>query len=276
MAVYAIGDIQGCYDELMLLLEHIKFDEQRDRLWFAGDLVNRGPKSLETLKFVSGLGKSAVSVLGNHDLHLLAAANGNEKPLKEPDLKAILKAKGSDQLLEWLQQCPLLHRDKKLGYTLIHAGLPPQWSPKQARQHARELEQVLAGEEAKGYFKHMYGNEPDIWDESLEGMERYRFITNCFTRLRYCEKNGRLAMKEKGVPGTQPHKYLPWFEVPGRLSLEERIIFGHWSTLGYRHSHNTWAIDSGCLWGGKLTALRLDGAKPKPLQIECKSRARVG
>ena len=276
MAVYAIGDIQGCYDELMHLLHHINFDEQRDTLWFAGDLVNRGPKSLQTLKFVHGLGKSAITVLGNHDLHLLAAANGNGKRLKEPDLKAILKTKGSDTLIEWLQQCPLLHRDKKLGFTLIHAGLPPQWSPKQARAYAKEVEDVLRGAEAKSYFKEMYGNEPKVWHDQLEGMDRHRFITNCFTRLRYCDKEGRLALKEKGAVGTQPKNYMPWYEVPGRRSVDERIIFGHWSTLGYSQSHNVWAIDSGCLWGGKLTALRLDNGALSPIQINCKSRARIG
>ena len=269
MAVYAIGDIQGCYDELMRLLELIDFDEKRDKLWFAGDLVNRGPKSLETLRFVHGLGDAAIMVLGNHDLHLLAAANGNIKRFKEPSLKSILKAKGSDGLIAWLQSRPLLHRDKKLGYTLVHAGLPPQWNLKQARSCAKEVEKVLAGKEAKDYFNGMYGNEPDIWDESLEGMQRYRFITNCFTRLRYCDIQGRLALKEKGEPGTQPEKYLPWFQVPKRRTSDDHIIFGHWSTLGYKHARNAWAIDSGCLWGGRLTALRLDAGEPKPIQFDC-------
>ena len=269
MATYAIGDIQGCYDELRRLLDFIDFDEKRDRLWFAGDLVNRGPKSLETLRFVYGLGDAALTVLGNHDLHLLAAANGNKKKLKEPGLHEILDAEDGEELTAWLQRCPIMHRDKTLGYTLIHAGLPPQWSIKKAAACAREVEAVLQGDGAKAYFKEMYGNEPSVWDDSLKGMDRYRFITNCFTRLRFCDLDGRLAVKEKGAPGSQARGYLPWFMIPDRKTREERIIFGHWSTLGYRYSRNTWSIDSGCLWGGELTAVRLDGDEPEPLQIQC-------
>ncbi len=269
MATYAIGDIQGCYDELRRLLDAIDFDDKSDCLWFAGDLVNRGPKSLETLRFVYQLGDAAITVLGNHDLHLLAAVNGNSKKLKEEGLKEILKAKDGEELTSWLQSCPLMHRDKKLGYTLIHAGLPPQWNIKTAASCAREVEEVLRSDKAKAYFKHMYGNEPVVWSESLKGMERYRFATNCFTRLRFCDMKGNLALKEKGAPGSQSKGYLPWFMLPKRRTSDDRIIFGHWSTLGYRHSRTTWAIDSGCLWGGKLTALKLDGKKPEPIQIKC-------
>jgi len=276
MAVYAIGDIQGCYDELMRLLEFIAFDEGRDQLWFTGDLVNRGPKSLETVRFVRGLGGAALTVLGNHDLHLLAYANGNTKRFKDSGLAEFLRAEDSEELLHWLQCRPLLHRDEILGYALIHAGLPPQWDLGQAESCAREVETLLAGEGAREYFKQMYGNEPSQWQESLKGMDRYRFITNCFTRLRYCDPRGRLALKEKGRPGTQSKDFLPWFLIPDRRSRNDRIIFGHWSTLGYQHAHNAWAIDSGCLWGGKLTAVRIDTGTPEPLQIKCRGTVRPG
>ncbi|MBU0499008.1 MAG: symmetrical bis(5'-nucleosyl)-tetraphosphatase [Gammaproteobacteria bacterium] len=276
MAIYAIGDIQGCYDEMVQLLDFIAFDEKRDRLWFAGDLVNRGPKSLETVRFVRRLGDAAITVLGNHDLHLLACANGNVKRLKDQGLMEFLRAEDSEELLYWLQHRPLLHRDEELGYALIHAGLPPQWDLPQAESCAREVEAVLADERAKDYFKLMYGNEPCQWQESLKGMDRYRFITNCLTRLRYCDPSGRLALKEKGPPGTQSKGYLPWFLIPGRRSRDDRIIFGHWSTLGYQHARNAWAIDSGCLWGGKLTAVRIDNGDPEPRQIKCRGAAKPG
>ncbi len=269
MAVYAIGDIQGCYDDLQNLLQHIDFDEKRDRLWFAGDLVNRGPKSLHTLRFIKSLGPAALTVLGNHDLHLLAAYNGNKKRLKEDGLKAILKAKDSDELCAWLQSQPLLHRDRTLGFTLIHAGLPPQWDIDQACQYAHEVETILRGSSAADYFKEMYGNEPRQWKKGLKGMERYRFITNCFTRMRYCDFRGRLALKEKGKPGSQRIGYYPWFKMPDRKTRSQRIIFGHWSTLGYLNQHNVWAIDSGCLWGGSLTALKLNGKQPQPIFQPC-------
>ncbi|MEO5343390.1 MAG: symmetrical bis(5'-nucleosyl)-tetraphosphatase [Gammaproteobacteria bacterium SHHR-1] len=269
MAVYAIGDIQGCYDDLQRLLQRIDFDDRRDQLWFAGDLVNRGPKSLQTLRFVQALGPAALTVLGNHDLHLLAAFNGNRKRLKEDGLKAILKAKDSDELCGWLQSQPLLHRDRQLGFCLIHAGLPPQWDIDLACQCAREVEAVLQGREAKAYFQDMYGNEPRQWKAGLRGMERYRFITNCLTRMRYCDFRGRLALKEKGKPGSQRIGYYPWFKMPDRRTRQQRIIFGHWSTLGYLNQHNVWAIDSGCLWGGQLTALRLDGEAPEPIFQPC-------
>lgn len=276
MAVYAIGDIQGCYDELMQLLDFIAFDESRDQLWFTGDLVNRGPKSLETVRFVRDLGESALTVLGNHDLHLLAYANGNPKRFKDTGLVEFLRAEDSGELLHWLQRRPLLHRDKSLGYALIHAGLPPQWDLGQAESCAREVEALLAGEGAREYFKQMYGNEPNQWQDSLKGMDRYRFITNCLTRLRYCDARGRLALKEKGRPGTQPKGCLPWFLVADRQSRHDRIIFGHWSTLGYQHARNAWAIDSGCLWGGKLTAVRIDNGEPEPRQIKCRGAAKPG
>jgi bis(5'-nucleosyl)-tetraphosphatase (symmetrical) len=259
MAVFAIGDIQGCYDDLMRLLERIHFDQGEDRLWFAGDLVNRGPDSLKVLRFVKDLGESAVSVLGNHDLHLLAVASGATSPRKKDTLDGILASPHRDEYLDWLRHRPLLHHDATLGYTMVHAGLPPQWDLEQARSCAHELESVLRGSAHLDFFGHMYGDEPRCWDPGLQGMERLRFIVNCFTRLRYCSKAGDLEFKSKGAPGTQPEGYLPWFEVPGRASAGLHLLFGHWSTLGDISSHNVYPLDTGCIWGGRLTALRLDG-----------------
>ncbi|MES9884293.1 MAG: symmetrical bis(5'-nucleosyl)-tetraphosphatase [Sedimenticola sp.] len=273
MAIYAIGDIQGCYDELMRLLEKIDFDPAKDTLWFAGDLVNRGPNSLQVLRFVRGLRTSAVSVLGNHDLHLLAISEGNLKhKSKDRTLDPILKAEDRDELLHWLRHRPLMHHDKKRGFSLVHAGLPPQWDIATARSCAKEVETVLKGKGLHEYCMQMYGNQPDSWSPKLEGMDRLRFITNCFTRIRYCDATGALALREKCTPGTQRDKLVPWFEHPDRASRHDRIIFGHWSTLGYRQQSNVWAVDTGCLWGGQLTALRLRKRRaPTPIHLNCPS-----
>ncbi len=276
MAVYAIGDIQGCYDSLQRLLEFIRFDPADDKLWFAGDLVNRGPHSLETLRFVKGLGDRAITVLGNHDLHLLAISEGNFKhKSKDHTLDPILEASDRDELLHWLRHQPLMHHSERRGFSLVHAGLPPQWDIPTALQCAKELESTLRGDGFHDYCQQMYGNEPHRWSNSLSGMERLRFITNCFTRLRYCDVRGSLALKEKGPPGAQNGSLVPWFEFKGRASRKDRILFGHWSTLGYRHEANVWALDTGCLWGGKLTALRIPKhGSPKPLQIKCPQNRR--
>ncbi|WP_455198201.1 symmetrical bis(5'-nucleosyl)-tetraphosphatase [Kaarinaea lacus] len=258
MAVYAIGDIQGCYDDLMGLLEEIHFDSAKDRLWFTGDLVNRGPDSLRVLRFVRDLGNAAVTVLGNHDLHLLALAEGHAPHHRSDTLDAILDAPDREELLAWLRQQPLLYHDEKLHFTMVHAGLPPQWNLALAQQCASEVETVLRGENYLGFLANMYGNEPDIWDENLQGWERLRFITNCFSRLRYCNDEGRLCLKSKGEPGTQPDGYRPWYEIPDRKSSDIRIIFGHWSTLGLFRTQNIFSLDTGCLWGGLLTAMHLE------------------
>jgi bis(5'-nucleosyl)-tetraphosphatase (symmetrical) len=259
MAVFAIGDIQGCYDDLLRLLERLNFNSGDDTLWFTGDLVNRGSQSLEVLRFVKTLGKRAISVLGNHDLHLLALASGIDKSKPTDTLDAVLKASDRDELLNWLRHRPLLHQDSALGYTLIHAGVPPQWDAATAQSCAHELECVLRGDDYLEFFKHMYGNQPNHWSPDLQTMERLRFIVNCFTRLRYCSPDGELDLMSKGPPGTQPKGYLPWFMVPGRASAELHILFGHWSTLGEAKGHNAYPLDTGCVWGGKLSALRLDG-----------------
>lgn len=259
MAVFAIGDVQGCFEELQRLLKRIDFDSQEDSLWFTGDLVNRGPRSLEVLRFVKGLGNRAVCVLGNHDLHLLAVAAGTAKIRQGDTLDAVLAAPDRNELLVWLRQLPLLHYDKTLGYTMVHAGLPPQWDLSLAQSCARELESVLRGGRYREFFQHMYGNDPRRWSSELAGAERLRFIVNCFTRLRYCDAAGNLDLKAKGSPGSQPLGYLPWYEVPGRKSADLHILFGHWSTLGEVRDRNVLALDTGCVWGGRLTALRLDG-----------------
>lgn len=270
MATYAIGDLQGCYDDLQRLLKKIDFDPQRDHLWFAGDLVNRGPKSLEVLRFVKGLGDHAVSVLGNHDLHLLAVWQHTHRHFKSNDtLQSILSAEDGTELLEWLRHQPLMHHDKKLGYAMIHAGLPPKWSLKKALKRAQEVESVLRGDHFRDFLENMYGNKPRRWKKSLEGWDRLRFIVNCFTRLRFCSPDGKLQLADKGSPGSQEEGYLPWFMVPNRKSRNQRIVFGHWSTLGLHLADGVRSIDTGCLWGGKLTALRLDDGSEEIIAIDC-------
>ena len=276
MAIYAIGDIQGCFDELQQLLQLINFDQAKDRLWFCGDLVNRGPKSLETLRFVKGLGDRAVTVLGNHDLHLLAKAEGFGKQLAKDTLDPILNAPDKDELMHWLRHQPLLHHDAELGYTMVHAGLSPQWDLATAKACANKLESKLRSDEYHEFIQDMYGNKPDHWSDDHDHIDRLRFITNVFTRTRFCYPDGRLELKAKGAPGTQKKGTLPWFDVPGRKTANERIVFGHWSTLGVALRNNTLALDGGCLWGGRLVAVRLDLAEPEWSTIECKGVCRPG
>jgi len=259
MAIYAIGDIQGCFDELQALLAMCRFDPAADRLWFTGDLVNRGPDSLKVLRFVRGLGEGAITVLGNHDLHLLAVAEGLGKLHKPDTLQAILDAPDRDELLHWLRRQPLLYHDADLNAVLVHAGLPPQWDVREACAYSVEVETVLRGDDYREFFTHMYGDKPRRWAKGLTGWDRLRFIVNCFTRLRFCRADGELCLKAKGEPGTQPAGCVPWFQAPGRRSTQTQIIFGHWSTLGLYRGDNVLALDTGCLWGGLLTAARLDG-----------------
>jgi len=270
MAIYAIGDIQGCYDQLRRLLDTLSFDPARDEVWFVGDLVNRGPDSLKTLRFVKSLDDSAITVLGNHDLHLLALGAGNMRQEKKSNLDPVLRASDRDELLNWLRHRPLMHYDARKNFALIHAGLPPQWDLMDALECAHEVETVLQSPSYEDYLHAMYGDEPARWSRSLTGMDRLRFITNCFTRLRYCQTDGTLALREKGRPGAQRSANLPWFAVPGRATSDIRIIFGHWSTLGYATKHNTWSLDSGCVWNGKLTAIQVQKKKPiEPISISC-------
>jgi bis(5'-nucleosyl)-tetraphosphatase (symmetrical) len=257
MATYAIGDIQGCLLELQRLLERIQFNPGKDTLWFTGDLVNRGPASLETLRFVQELGDNAVTVLGNHDIHLLAVAAGTGHLKSGDTLDDILAAEDRDQLLNWLRRRPLMHTQH--GYSLIHAGLPPQWTIEDAQNAARSVEAMLSGPDSQQFLAHIYGNKPDSWDESLSGFDRSRFITNCFTRMRYCSIEGRLDFTSTCKPGNQDPGLIPWFELPWRRSRGANILFGHWASLGYREHDGCIGLDTGCLWGRELTALRIEG-----------------
>jgi bis(5'-nucleosyl)-tetraphosphatase (symmetrical) len=268
MSTYVIGDIQGCFDALQSLLEKISFTPQKDTLWFAGDLVNRGDKSLETLRYVKSLGDRAICVLGNHDLSLLALSEGCGKSSKHT-MQDVLTAPDRDELILWLRRRPLLHHDEKLGYTMVHAGLPPQWDLETTRQCAGEMEEVLQGDEYHFFMANIFGNEPRKWDRNLKGLDRFRFIINCFTRMRYCTPDGRLNFSDNGPVGSQKKGYLPWYEIEGRKSSELKIVFGHWSALMGRTSQsNVFALDTGCLWGGGLTAMRLD-LKPEFYTIKC-------
>ena len=270
MATYAVGDIQGCYTELRQLLDRIGFDPVADNLWSVGDLVNRGPDSLSVLRWFKALGDRAVVVLGNHDLHLLALAAGNDKHAKKSTLDEVLSAPDREELLDWLRHRPVMHVDEKKRFAMIHAGLPPQWDLAQARACAAELETELRGPGYRDFLLAMYGNQPDLWSPDLAGADRLRFITNCFTRLRYCDPEGRLLLNEKAAPGLQSDGAIPWFKVPGRAPRDNRIVAGHWSTLGYVAEHNIWALDTGCLWGGSLTAVRIRRKKPiKVFELDC-------
>ncbi|MDH5301750.1 MAG: symmetrical bis(5'-nucleosyl)-tetraphosphatase [Gammaproteobacteria bacterium] len=268
MAIYAIGDVQGCFASLQQLLEKIRFDPTADQLWFTGDLVNRGPQSLEVLRLVKSFGDSAITVLGNHDLHLLAVSEGFStlKPLDTLD--DILRAADRDELLYWLRHRPLLHHSVEHNKTLVHAGLPPIWDLTTAQQCASEVEQALRGEQYHDFLRHMYGNEPSLWQTDLTGLERLRYITNALTRMRYCDADGRLELKSKMAPGKQPAGLIPWYEVTQRRNQNLNIVFGHWSTHGEHFIPGIYALDTGCLWGGSLTALRVDGETYRT-QVNC-------
>ncbi len=276
MALYAIGDVQGCYGALQRLLARIGFDRARDVLWFTGDLVNRGPQSAEVLRFVRGLGEQAVTVLGNHDLHLLAVACGASKRKARDTLQDVLSAPDREALLGWLRTRPLFHYDAARGLALVHAGLLPQWDVRQAQRLAAEAEAAIAQAEPGGFFRHMYGDLPDHWRDDLRGPERLRVLVNAFTRLRYCDLEGNMDLRHKGAPGSQPPDLLPWFQIPGRRSREVRILFGHWSTLGIHNADGVIGLDSGCLWGRTLTAARLDAAHPQFTSVPCEAAQPVG
>ncbi len=266
MSTYAIGDIQGCYSELQKLLNEINFDNKNDQLWFVGDLINRGPKSLQTIRFVKSLGANAKVVLGNHDLHLLAASK-NIRPLSKKDtIKEILTADDIDELINWIKSRPLLITDNRLGFTMVHAGLAPQWTLENAKNLAQECEIILKSEKIKDFLSVMYGDKPNIWSKSLEGYDKQRFIINCLTRIRFCNNDGKLNLDIKVAPGMQKKSLVPWYALPNRKTQNEKIIFGHWSTiyLGNEKNfkkYNVYPIDTGCLWGGKLTAIRLEDEK---------------
>lgn len=256
MAIYAVGDIQGCYFSFQRLLEHLDFNPDHDRLWLVGDLINRGAGSLATLRWLHAHRDSVTCVLGNHDLHTLAVAEGFVKAHRSDTLDALLTAPDSDTLLTWLRHQPMIHRGE--GYVMVHAGLLPQWDIEQALTLGHEVEAVLQGAGYRDFLACMYGNQPDLWQDDLAGYDRLRLITNAMTRLRVCSAEGRIDFRFKGELDQIPAGCLPWFDVPGRLSTDSVIVCGHWSALGLRQRHNLYTLDTGCLWGGQLTAMRLE------------------
>ncbi len=268
MPVYAVGDVQGCCRELERLLDRLRFDPARDRLWLTGDLVNRGPRSVDVLRLVRSLGGAATAVLGNHDLTLLAAQFGYVRYRPRDSYADVLEAPDRDDLLEWLRQLPVAHYDPDLGYLMVHAGVPPQWDLAQILSCARELEEVLRSEDLQSFMGVMYGNAPLRWSSALAGADRLRFITNCFTRIRYCNADGTLNFADKGPPGTQAEGSFPWFRVPGRKSRSLRFVVGHWASLGVHREAGVQALDSGCAWGKRLTAIRLD-VDEDPVSVPC-------
>jgi bis(5'-nucleosyl)-tetraphosphatase (symmetrical) len=273
MPTYAIGDLQGCQDSLLRLLDEIRFDPAADRLWLVGDLVNRGPDSLAVLRFVKSLGNAAISVLGNHDLHLLALAEGFGRVHKGDTLDDILNAPDRNELLAWLRRQKLAWCEG--DWLMVHAGVLPDWTADDTMQRAAEAEAMLQGAHYRDFFAQMYGNAPIAWDDSLQGIERLRVIVNAFTRLRYCSAEGEMEFHHKGAPGTQPPGWLPWFEVPGRKSAAATVIIGHWSTLGLINRSDLIALDTGCLWGGRLTAVRLEDRQVFAVQCPQASRPKA-
>ncbi len=279
MAYYAIGDIQGCYDSLQRLLEMVDFSPEDDQIWFVGDLVNRGKKSLKTLRFVKSLGDSAVTVLGNHDISLIAMHYGVIP--QSTSLKKLLKSKHCDEHIDWLRNRPFIHTDENLGYCMVHAGISPHWSLAEAQSYAKEIEISLQGDNVAEWLKHVYGNKPALWSNELESYARHRYILNAFTRMRYCNtRNGSLNFKLKRPPKIKKMakmkkkknnaKQVPWFFLKGRKPIPLNIIFGHWSSLGFYQDNNVLALDTGCVWGGQLTIARLDLKAPMLVSHPCK------
>ena len=262
MAIYAIGDVQGCYDSLQYLLEKLEFSPENDQLWFVGDLVSRGKKSLKTVKFVKSLGNSAITVLGNHDISLIAMHYGTIPP--HPTLKKFLKSKVREELIEWLRVQPIFHVDEPLGVCMSHAGISPQWNLEEAQVYAKEIETELRSDHAGLWLENVYGNKPNLWSDDLISYDRHRYILNSFTRMRFCNvKNSSLDFKLNGVPKikSKSAKQKPWFLLKKRKPIPLRIVFGHWSSLGYYHDDNVTALDTGCVWGRQLSAVRLDDEK---------------
>ncbi|MDF3935494.1 symmetrical bis(5'-nucleosyl)-tetraphosphatase [Pseudomonas citronellolis] len=263
MATYAVGDLQGCLEPLKQLLQRVAFDPARDKLWLVGDLVNRGPQSLETLRFLYAMRDSVVSVLGNHDLHLLAVAYNAERLKKADTLREIIEAPERNDLIDWLRRMPLIHHDAERDITLVHAGIPPQWSIEKSLLRAAEVEEALRDDLRLPLFlEGMYGNEPAKWDKKLHGIERLRVITNYFTRMRFCTPDGKLDLKSKEGLDTAPPGYAPWFSYPERKAAGRKIIFGHWAALeGQCDVPGLYALDTGCVWGGSMTLLNVDSGE---------------
>ena len=281
MTTYVIGDLQGCFDELQSLLKHIDYQPENDFLWFVGDLVNRGPKSLECLKFVKKLEQKgrAKTVLGNHDFHLMAAYAGLDKFVSKSDtLQDILQAKEVDELMDWLRMQPLMVKHPIYDAVMVHAGIPPQWTIKEALGYAQEVEAQLKRDDWKTFLvEHLFGSEPKQWQDTLTGWDRLRYIVNAFARMRYCDPNGRLEFKIKSAPACPEEQkklapYEPWFVFPNRRNKDHEIFFGHWSTLGAIDAYQIHATDTGCLWGGELTAYAIE--QHKRYSVQCKQQCK--
>jgi bis(5'-nucleosyl)-tetraphosphatase (symmetrical) len=277
MATYAVGDLQGCLEALQCLLKKVDFDPARDRLWLVGDLVNRGPQSLETLRFLYSIRESLVCVLGNHDLHLLAAGKNIERLKKSDTLLEIIDAPDRVELLEWLRQQKLMHYDEQRNIALVHAGIPPQWSLRKALKYAGEVEAALRDDNLlPAYLDGMYGNDPAKWDSDLKGVTRLRVITNYFTRMRFCTAEGKLDLKSKEGLGTAPAGYKPWFQHKERKTRDLKIIFGHWAALeGRSDEPGILALDTGCVWGGALTLMNVDTLERQSCKCDEHGRAAV-
>ena len=258
MATYAIGDVQGCFLSLTRLLDRCRFDSRADRVWLVGDLVNRGPRSLEVLRWAAHLGDRVTMVLGNHDLHLLAVAAGAREQKARDTLRAVLEASDREELLAWLRRRPLLHHEGR--FLMVHAGLLPSWGADEALPLAREVENELRGSEHTRFLRDLYraSEEPDLWNDTLTGIPRLRVITTALTRLRTCTRQGRMCLDFSGPPDEAPEGCIPWFDVPSRKASASTVVCGHWAALGLRMREDLLALDSGCVWGGFLTAVRLE------------------
>jgi bis(5'-nucleosyl)-tetraphosphatase (symmetrical) len=269
MAIYAIGDLQGCCEPLVRLVQSLPFDPARDRIWFVGDLVNRGPDSLGCLRFVKSLGPSAVTVLGNHDFHALCVAEGIQKTRPRDTLDDVMAAPDRDELLDWLRHRPLMHVEG--AYAMVHAGLLPEWSVAKARELAGEVEVQLQGPGWRDFLRDLYGNEPARWDDSLGGHDRLRVIVNAMCRMRVCTRDGVMDLSYHGEPGEAHGGRIPWFDLPVRASATHEIVCGHWSVVGLRLREKVLSLDSGCVWGRCLTAVRLQDRQV--FQARCRESA---
>ncbi|WP_338920931.1 symmetrical bis(5'-nucleosyl)-tetraphosphatase [Pseudomonas silesiensis] len=277
MATYAVGDLQGCLAALQCLLKRVAFDPTQDRLWLVGDLVNRGPQSLDTLRFLYSIRESLVCVLGNHDLHLLAAGQNIERLKKADTLREIIEAPDCAELLDWLRQQKLMHYDEQRNVALVHAGIPPQWSLRKALKCAAEVETALRDDNLfPAYLDGMYGNDPAKWDNDLKGIARLRVITNYFTRMRFCTAEGKLDLKSKEGLDTAPAGYKPWFQHKERKTRGLKIIFGHWAALeGKCTEPGISALDTGCVWGGALTLMNVDSGERLSCKCDAQGHAAV-
>ncbi|MBV8470687.1 MAG: symmetrical bis(5'-nucleosyl)-tetraphosphatase [Burkholderiaceae bacterium] len=272
---YIIGDLQGCCDALERLLLKLEFSPSRDHLYVLGDLVNRGPHSLATLRKLQALGGGATCLLGNHDLHLLALACGARKAKRDDTAQEILAAPDRDALLDWLRRQHMARLEQ--GWLMVHAGVVPQWSTEQTLLCAGEVESMLRGPDLVDFLHAMYANTPDKWSPDLQGIERLRFIVNVLTRIRFCDAKGCLDHKTKDGAGSAPPGFFPWFDAPGRKTEGQAIAFGHWSTLGLMQRPHLLALDTGCVWGGRLSAARVEAGRAQEIiQVDCEQAQRPG